>query len=519
VEARAGVAARAEAGGHEVKGSRSVDRTDRATVVVERDFVVGAVDARLRGSFVEHLGRTVYGGIFEPGHESADELGLRRDVLELVRGLGVSVVRYPGGNFVSGYDWKDGIGARDERSARLDLAWRTLEPNDFGLNEFVQWCRAVGTEPFLVFNLGTQGVQSACELVEYCNGSAASRWSELRRAHGFEAPHGVRLWGLGNEMDGRWQLGATSAAAYGQLAAQVSRAVKRVDPGVELVTAGSSLRSMASFPEWDRIVLEHTYDDVDYHALHQYYPANVLDEQSFAASSADLEGYLAAGVATCDYVRELKRSRRRVHLSLDEWNVNYHFTEDRAPWQVAPHFAEFHFDDRDAVVESSLFITLLKHADRVKIACQSLLVNVGGPIRTDTGGGSWTQSIYPPLAAMFRACDGATVHGTSIASPELATDAYGDVPMIDAVALVDGGEQRLTLFAVNRSLERPAELEVVARGWDPISGASCRCLTGNRVSDRGSLQPGPDKVRLLEDGTGAALELAPLGWAQLELAL
>lgn len=487
----------------------------RAKIVVERDLQIGEVDRRVRGSFVEHLGRTVYGGIFEPGHATADSSGFRQDVLELVKGLDVSTVRFPGGNFVSGYDWKNGVGPRDERAASLDLAWQSLETNEFGLNEFIQWCRAAEVEPFLVFNLGTRGVESACELVEYCNGTAASKWAQLRRAHGFDAPHAVRLWGLGNEMDGSWQLGSSSAAAYGQLASQVARAVKRVDPSVELVTAGSSLRTMSTFPEWDRIVLEHTYNEIEYHALHQYYTADALDEQSFAASSADFDAYISAGIATCDYVRELKRSKRRVHLSLDEWNVNYHLAERHEPWRVAPPRAEFDFVDRDAVVEASLLMAILKHVDRVKIACQSLLVNVGAPIRTDSGGGAWKQPIYAPLRAMFRAADAGTVRGTAVESPELSTMAYGDVPMVDCVAVVDSEEHRLTLFVVNRSIDRPVELNVVLRGWDAIADASCKTLTGSAQSTEGELRSG--EARVSDRDRSVALSLGPLTWAELVL--
>ncbi len=366
-------------------GSRETATPCRA--VLDRDFTVDEVDPRLCGSFVEHLGRVVYSGIYEPGHPQADAAGFRRDVLELVRELGVTVVRYPGGNFVSGYDWRDGIGPGDRRPRRLDPAWRTVETNAFGLDEFLAWSGFAGVEPFLVFNLGTEGVRSACELVEYVNADTASAMADLRRRNGHTAPYGVKLFGLGNEMDGEWQIGSRSAAEYGDLASQVARAVKRIDEGVELVAAGSSKRSMPSFPMWDRVVLEQVYDHVEYFALHQYYPANAKDPQSFAASSVDFEGFVAAGIATCDYVGELKRSRRKMALSIDEWNVNYldDPAEVRIPWQEAPVFAEFEYTSLDAVVAGSLLIPLIRHADRVRIACQSLLVNVGAPILARRG--------------------------------------------------------------------------------------------------------------------------------------
>ncbi|HTX00122.1 MAG TPA: alpha-L-arabinofuranosidase C-terminal domain-containing protein [Acidimicrobiales bacterium] len=470
-------------------GSREEAAPCRA--VLDRDFTVGDIDPRMCGSFVEHLGRVVYSGIYEPGHPEADAAGFRGDVLELVRALGVTLVRYPGGNFVSAYDWRDGIGPRERRPRRLDPAWRTIETNAFGLDEFLAWSKSAGVEPFLVFNLGTEGVRSACDMVEYLNADTSSALADLRRANGHAAPYGVRLFGLGNEMDGAWQIGSRSAAEYGALASQVATAVKRIDAGVELVAAGSSKRTMRTFPEWDRVVLEHVYDDVEYFALHQYYPANAKDVQSFAASSADFEELVAAGVATCDYVGELKRSRRKMSLSIDEWNVNYldDPAEVRVPWQEAPAFAEFDYTRLDAVVAGSLLIPLIRHADRVRVACQSLLVNVGAPILARRGGAAEKLAIYAPIAEVFARLAGATALGLSLRSPELSTDAYGEVPQLDAAAVTRPEDGHVSLICVNRSLVRPAELEVEARGWGRPSRARAQAITGCREEHDSAFEP------------------------------
>jgi alpha-L-arabinofuranosidase len=485
-------------------------------LVVERDFLISQVDPRFCGSFVEHLGRVVYGGIYEPTHPRADASGFRTDVNELVRELGVTTVRYPGGNFVSGYDWRDGVGPRESRPRRLDPAWRALETNEFGLNEFMGWCETVGVEPFLVFNLGTRGIEAACQLVEYCNGGAGSTFADLRRSHGRHEPYGVRLWGLGNEMDGEWQIGSLSAPEYGALASQVARAVKRVDDGIEVVAAGSSHRRMLSYPQWDRVVLEQSYDHVDYLGLHEYFAADVLDEQSFVASGFDFDQYLSTGIATCDYVQELKRSKRRMNLSVDEWNVNYRHDENkRQPWQVASAMAEFDYSDRDAVVEGSLLIALLRHADRVKVTCQSLLVNVGAPVRTETGGPAVKQSIFGPIAAVFNGVRDASVRGVAIDGPDIATTAYGDVPAIDAAAVVDNNEQRVTIFLVNRSTTFAVDVEVVLRGWDSIGSAGCRALRGTNDGGDGSLVQ--VNVPVLAKDAGMA-RIDPLTWAVMEFA-
>lgn len=473
-------------------------------VVIDREMTTGRVDDRLCGSFVEHLGRTVYGGIYDPGDPASDGVGFRRDVLALVKELGVNLVRYPGGNFVSAYDWRDGVGPRPGRPRKRDAAWKAIETNEFGLAEFVSWCGAAAVEPFLVFNLGTADIESACQLVEYCNTAAGTVWADLRRQHGQEVPFDIRLWGLGNEMDGTWQIGSLDAAAYGAKASRVARAVKRIDPKVELVAAGSSLHEMPSFPAWDRTVLEQCYDDVDYLALHQYYPADVVDEQSFLASGHDFDQYLRAGIATCDYVRASKRSARRMSLAIDEWNVNYrHDADAPEPWSERPRIGEHEYTALDAVVEADLFLTILRHADRARIACQSLLVNVGGPIRAEAGQPASKQALFEPLALMFGAARGSVVHPAAVTGPEVATDSYGDAPALEAVALsgAEGGPNgEVVVFAVNRDLARSLDLEVELRGWDEVSGPTARALVGSKSADAGfqavPWQPGEGRVNL-----------------------
>lgn len=454
-------------------------------LVVDSEMVTGRVDERLCGSFVEHLGRTVYGGIYDPGDPASDVDGFRRDVVDLVRELGVSVVRYPGGNFVSAYNWRDGIGPRESRPRRQDVAWKAVESNEFGLGEFMNWCLAAAVEPFLVFNLGTADVESACQLVEYCNASTGTFWADLRRQHGHESPFDVRLWGLGNEMDGSWQIGNLDAASYGAKAARVARAVKRVDPSLELVAGGSSLHEMASFPAWDRTVLEQCYEDVDYLALHQYYPADVVDEQSFLVSGHDLDNYVRAAIATCDYVRAHKRSRRQMSLSLDEWNVNYrHDAQAPEPWCAQPRIGEHDYTARDAVVEADLFLSILCHADRVRIACQSLLVNVGGPIVAEPGQPARKQTLFEPLAVMFKAARGAVVHPVAVTGPEIASEAYGDSPALGAVALATGTGE-LMVFAVNRDVAKPIDVEVQLRGWGNVTRPRARVLEGSKSAEVG----------------------------------
>ncbi len=374
-----------------------------ARVVVDPAAQVAPVKRRLFGSFVEHLGRCVYTGIYEPGHPTADEDGFRGDVLALTQELGVSVVRYPGGNFVSNYRWEDGVGPREHRPVRRDLAWRTIETNEIGVDEFIKWTGRAGVEPMLAVNLGTRGIAEALDLLEYADHPAGTTLSEQRVANGAPDPHGVRLWCLGNELDGPWQTGHKTAAEYGRLAAETARAMRQAEPDLELVACGSSHSSMPTFGSWEATVLEEAYDVVDYISLHAYYEEHDGDPGSFLASAVDMDRFIDAVTATADYVRAKLGASKRIDLSFDEWNVWYlsRFQHDgpEPGWPVAPRLIEDRYSVTDAVVVGNLLIALLRHADRVAVACLAQLVNVIAPMMTEPGGPAWRQTTFHPFAA------------------------------------------------------------------------------------------------------------------------
>ncbi|WP_110931994.1 arabinosylfuranosidase ArfA [Paenibacillus bouchesdurhonensis] len=437
-------------------------------MVVDKAFKISEVDKRIYGSFIEHLGRAVYGGIYEPSHSAADHLGFRQDVKELVRQLDVPIIRYPGGNFVSGYNWEDGVGPVDQRPKRLDLAWRALEPNEVGTNEFMSWAKDVGSEVMMAVNLGTRGVDAARNLLEYCNHPEGSYWSDLRRSHGYEQPHKVKTWCLGNEMDGPWQIGQKTPVEYGRLAYETAKAMRLVDPDIELVSCGSSATSMPTFPEWEAITLDHTYDVADFVSLHQYYGNRDNDTANYLARSMDMEHFIRTVVATCDYIKAKKRSKKTMYLSFDEWNVWYHSNQaDREiePWTVGPPQLEDIYNFEDALLVGSMLITLLRHADRVKMACMAQLVNVIAPIMTENGGRAWKQTIFYPY--MHASIYG---RGTSLQpvvdSPVYDAQDYTDVPYLDSAIVYNEAEEELTIFAVNRHLEEALELECDVRGFE-----------------------------------------------------
>lgn len=439
----------------------------KAEMILEKDFQISEIDPRLYGAFVEHLGRSIYGGIYEPGHPSVDEQGFRGDVLSLVRELDIPVIRYPGGNFVSGYNWEDGVGPKDQRPRRLDLAWRTIEPNEVGVNEFVDWTRKAGSQVMMAVNLGTRGVDAARNLVEYCNHPSGSYYSDLRIKHGYAQPHGIKLWCLGNEMDGPWQIGAKTAYEYGRIALESAKVMKWVDPSIELVVCGSSGRGMPTFAQWEAEVLDLTYDHVDYISLHTYYGNRDNDTPNFLARTLDMDQFINSVIAICDYIKAKKRSSKTLHLSFDEWNVWYHSNEaDKKvePWTVAPPLLEDVYNLEDALVVGSMLISLIRRADRVKIGCLAQLVNVIAPIMTQTGGPAWRQTTFYPFMH-------ASLYGRGTALlPVIKSDKYDskdftDVPYLDAIGVFNEEKEELTIFAVNRNLEGGLEFTGDLRGF------------------------------------------------------
>ncbi len=438
-----------------------------ATAVLDPSFRIGPIDRRLFGSFVEHMGRCVYTGIYEPGHPAADDNGFRTDVLAATTDMGVSLVRYPGGNFVSNYRWEDGVGPREQRPVRLDLAWRQIESNEFGLGEFMAWARKAGVEPMIAINLGTRGVQEAIDLVEYANVAGGTRLSDLRIAHGHAEPFGIKLWCLGNEMDGPWQIGHKTATEYGRLAAEAGRAMRRVDPSIELVACGSSNSSMPTFGEWESTVLEHAFDVVDYISMHAYYENPDGDVDSFLASSIDMDRFINRVVATADSVAARRRSDKRINISFDEWNVWYQSRfvgEDNLPVEEVPRLIEDHYDVTDAVVVGSFLVTLLRHADRVAVGCQAQLVNVIGPIRSEPGGPSWKQPIWHPFALTSRIAQGSVLRVEPV-SPTVETARYGTVPGVELTATHDPATGDVGVFVVHRGHDAGMPLTLDLRGF------------------------------------------------------
>lgn len=440
-----------------------------ATIILDQDYQIGSVDSRLFGSFLEHAGRAVYGGIYQPGHPSSDKEGFRQDVLSLVKKLQIPIVRYPGGNFVSGFNWEDSIGPKHMRPKRLDLAWLTTETNEFGLHEFIHWCKKAGCSPMYCINLGTRNVDSARNIIEYANHPKGTYWSDLRRKNGEENPLGIKLWCLGNEMDADWQLGQKHAYEYGCLARESAKAMKLIDPSIELVACGSTGPAIKTFGEWELTMLEECYEYVDYVSLHRYYENFSGDTANFLASTCDMEDFIHTVSCYLDSIKGKKHSKKTLQLSFDEWNVWYHTKESDEQLKK-----EFRFQQslpllqdiytlEDALMTGSMLITLLRHTDRIKIACLAQLVNVIAPIMTDENGNAWAQTIYYPFLHVSKYGRGTSLLPI-INSPVYDSKDFCSVPYIDAAATIDENKT-LSIFCVNKNLEEDFLLTLDLRAF------------------------------------------------------
>lgn len=496
----------------------------KSSAIFSRDFVVGQAQEGLFGSFLEHGGRAIYGGVYDPDSPQTDPDGMRQDVAGQVRELGVSLVRYPGGNFVSQYDWKDTIGPKDKRPVRTELAWQSLESNQFGLDEFMTWCKAAGVEPMITLNLATRGVQDARDILEYCNFPGGTYWSEQRRANGADKPYGVRYWCLGNEMDGDWQVGQKTADEYGLIAREAAKAMRYLDPDIKLTACYTTSLGMDKHNDWGTRALMHCYDYVDYISLHKYCTNEEKSTPDFMAQTLDLERYIDAAIASCDYVKSILHSPRTMMLAFDEWNVWYHSVEQdaaRPRWLHGQHVLEDVYNFEDAVVVGLNLIMLLRRCDRVKLACLAQLVNVIAPIMTDDAGRCWRQTIYYPFLHVSRYGRGTVLQGV-VDSPRYTSAKFGETPYLDIVAVHREAEGEITVFAVNRSEEEEMDLCCELRDFGPlrmpeqIEYTSPDKYAENTADAPDTCLPAAAHSARVEDRTLHA-RLKPLSWNVLRL--
>ena len=493
-----------------------------AHVHIDTNRIISPVSPLLFSGFAEHMGRCIYGGIYEPGSPHADENGLRRDVLAALRELNFRSMRYPGGNFLSGYRWEDGVGPRDQRPAKRDLAWQSIETNQFGTDEFIDYCRQINSEPMLGVNMGTGSIQDAANLVEYCNAQAGTKYADMRVANGHRQPHGVKFWCLGNEMDGRrWQIGHLEAGEYGRKALEAAKMMRWHDPEIKLVLCGTSTSMMPTYPEWDRVALEHCYEQVDYHSMHHYAGNRNNDTDSFLATTIALEEFVDTLEGVLRYVKAKTRSKREIYLSWDEWNISYNYQKATGEWRQAPRLAEDVYNLEDALMAAQWLSLLLRRADVLKIACLAQIVNVIAPILTETDA-LLKQSIFYPFLLFSRLANGNSLD-VLLQAPQHETTQFGPVPLLDVSATHDPETGIGALFLVNRSQTDAVPLTLNWQDRRPHGSVRAWQLSGNDPKAANSFEQ-PDTVvarplAVESLATGSELLLPPLSFTACEMLL
>jgi alpha-N-arabinofuranosidase len=507
-----------------------------ARTVINQTRFRSDLDRRLLGAFLEHLGRAIYTGVYEPGSPLADANGFRKDVIAEVKGLGVPIMRYPGGNFVSGYNWLDGVGPKDKRPTVLERAWNSLETNQFGTNEFIDWCRLVNTEPLLGFNLGTGTPETAVAYVEYCNVDKGTKWSELRREHGYEQPHNVRYWCLGNEMDGPWQMGHMPAREYGRIARDSARQIRVINRDAQLIACGSSNTIMSNYLVWDREVLEECYDQVDGISLHNYYgntpPLTGGDTARYLAMNLDMQRQIDEIAAVCDYVQGTLRSPKRLWLSFDEWNVWYRARGGRfadGQRKFAPKLLEEEYNLEDALLVGGFLNTLLRKSDRVRVGCLAQIINVIAPLMTNEET-VLRQTIYYPYAWALQYAHGRVldllvesetypIRGDGL-RPDFARNEQ--VPFLDVAVTVDPKQSAAAVFVLNRDLDSARELVLDWRDPTPKRVLACKTLTGTDLKAINTFdnptRVAPQDLDAPAAGATMSLKLPPRSYSVMHLA-
>ena len=486
-------------------------------IITHTKFRIAPVDPRVFGGFLEHVGRAVYEGVYDPDSMRADADGCRADVLAALRRLDLTAMRYPGGNFVSGYHWQDGVGPRAKRPTVRELAWQSIEPNRFGTDEYIGLCRKLGWTPMLTVNLGTGTPEEARDWVEYCNCPAGTRYADLRAANGSREPHAVNLWCLGNEMDGPWQLGHLPADQYAIRAQQAAKMMKDTDSTIELVACGSCTTTLRTYMDWDREVLTHLGDLADYISLHRYVGNSDGDTPDYLAITASIDRQIEEMDAACRFAQARARSGKRAFLCFDEWNVWYKGNQSDGAGKFAPHLLEEVYNLEDALVVAGFLHSFVRHADVVKIANLAQIVNVIAPILT-RGDDLLIQSIFYPFEMFSKRRTGVALQ-LVVDGPGYESAGNGRVEFVDASAILDGST--LHLFLTNRSVAAAADVTLAPADVSIVACRSAEVLTGPDAKAANSFErddvvkPAPFQV---DTRAGRAhCQLPPLSFAALTL--
>jgi alpha-L-arabinofuranosidase len=461
------------------------------TIKIDFNRRLGVIDRNLFGGFAEHLGRCIYGGIYEPGSPLADKDGFRSDVLDALRRLKMPVMRYPGGNFVSGYRWMDGVGPVEARPTRPELAWETVEPNHFGTNEFVQFCRKIDTEPYMVVNCGDGDMREARDWVEYCNSAQNTALANLRRKHGFDAPHNIKYWGIGNEVDGHWQIGYKTPQEYARAYKEFAKVMRWVDPSIKLFASAIS-NWREEFVERINLLLDQAADHIDYLAIHWYVGNPDNDFAKYMTVSELLEERISVVEGLIRAMKLQRNIQKPIEIAVDEWNVWYRARGDTLEER---NNLEEHYNLEDALVVAMHFNAFIRHAQMVKMANIAQIVNVIAPIFTNSDG-LFLQTIFHPFEIYSRTCgnialdafwEGATFSGGS----------HSGLRTLDVAASLDEAKKSLSVYVVNRSETDALETTITLDSGRFTGPVQAYVINGRDIKSENSFDH-PDAVQVIK---------------------
>ena len=430
-----------------------------ARIKIDTDRVIGQVDPHVFGSFAEHLGRCIYGGIWDEGSPLSDADGYRKDVIEATKNLGITLLRWPGGNFASGYNWKDGIGPRDQRPPRRDDAWGDIESNRFGTDDFLRYCERVGVEPYICINAGLGSVEDARQWVEYTNEAGDTYWARQRRKNGRDKPYNVKIWGLGNEIDGPWQLGHKSAEDYSKFALEAAKAMRRADSSIKLIASGSSNFRGADWVTWNRTVLENLKSEIDYISLHTYIGNADNNFEKFLAASRDLDDRIEVVGGMIQAVNATTPRQRPIYIAFDEWNVWYR-ARGGSEFDTAKTHLEEVYNYEDALAMGMFLNSFFRHANLVKMANLAQIVNVIAPMMTSKTG-LFLQTIYFPIAEYAKQKGNQSLD-VLVNSPEYKPDGGRSLKYLDISSTYDAGSHQVFLNVLNRSEKNDIPAQIIS---------------------------------------------------------
>lgn len=527
----------------------------QAKITVHPSFEIGEISPRLFSAFLEPIGTMVNGTMFNPKHPTADEQGFRQDFIQGLRGTGMPAVRMPGGNFVSAWNWKDSIGPKENRKVHLDPAWYQYITNEVGHDEYLQWAEKVGTEPLYTVNMGMCNgpIQDAMDIVEYTNHEGGTYWSDLRRKNGHEKPYGVKVWYLGNEMDGPWQLGSwdKDPKGYGVKANEASKAMKWIDASIETAVCASSASFMDHYPQWEETVLQECYDSVDYLSMHHYHSAPPGDVKALLGGSLYYEDFINTEAALCDLVAAKCRSPKKMMLSFDEYGAmirpnselhpgyGYH-NMIRAHYRFDPN-RKYVLHDPDKMQDrifpgsemlqmlgmASIQLAFLRHADRVKIGC---MTGGLGALCASNHDHVWKSASYYPFMNLIQYARGVSmrtgVESETFDMPGYAIDDTSQytgkegVNYIDAATAWDRENDRLTIFVINRSEENEYPVTADISGFEGyvfdrhVELYSENLELRNSFEEPDCLKPGEHAGAVFREGK-LDTHVKPLSWNML----